>query len=123
VNGCDAATSLVPQPVRFARLVGTDPSSIEGVGMPPESDNSRGLPAGWGIPTGVVTGAAIGMLIGILLEQLTLGLILGAAVGLLAGSVLTTALATPDTRRGGVTAVAIAVVTAGSVAVLLLLLR
>lgn len=91
--------------------------------MPPELDDGRGRPAGWGIPSGVATGAAIGLLFGIMLEQIALGLTIGAAIGLVAGTSLTAAVATPADRRRTVVAVAIALLTAGTVAIVTVLLR
>lgn len=91
--------------------------------MPPELDDGRGPPTGWGIPAGVATGAAIGLLFGIMLEQIALGLTIGAGIGLLAGASLTAVAATPADRRPTVVAVAIALLTAGTVAIVTVLLR
>jgi hypothetical protein len=91
--------------------------------MTEQTSGRRNWPEGWGLPIGVGLGATLGLLVGAMVEQLALGLSVGAAIGAVAGSVLTTAGMVPGSQGRLVLGTAVAILIAGVVAAIAILLR
>ena len=91
--------------------------------MTEQTTERRNLPEGRGLPIGVGLGATLGLLVGTMVDQLALGLSMGAAIGVVVGTLLTTATAVPADWGRLVLATAVAIIIAGVVATVAILLQ
>lgn len=90
--------------------------------MSTQTPQRERLPKGWGLPIGTGIGAGIGLILGQMLGQLALGLVFGAAIGLVFGAVATAGKDVPADRRRAVLLSAVAILVAGVVATVFVLL-